>query len=155
VEPTPLAAASDADQSSAHVEEHETSEDTPSEERQTDDEWPMHRRLIRAQLPRVEGQTPERKEPDFTVRRPTGRGPDANRGGGQRQRNNHRPMRHTQGDGQSNGQPSRFGGPRHGDHRQRQGSGQGGQQQGNRPGRPGGQGRGGQQPGGQGRKRGR
>ena len=87
VEPTPLAAASDADQSSAHVEEHETNEDTPSEdtpteERQGDDEWPMHRRLIRAQLPRVEGQTPERKEVDFTVRRPTtGRGPDANRGG--------------------------------------------------------------------------
>src|SRR5262245_43224210 len=33
-----------------------------------DDEWPVHRPLIRATLPRPEGQTPERKEPEFTIR---------------------------------------------------------------------------------------
>jgi hypothetical protein len=117
-------------------------ENEPSDERE---EWPVHRPLIRATLPRPEGQTPERKAPDFTFR-PGGDGRfDTNRNHGKRHRGN-RPMRHGQGGG----------GPRQG-----QGSGQGpqgqgrgpqGQRHGNRPG-PGGGGR----PGGQGggRKRGR
>ena len=39
-----------------------------------EEDGPVHRRLIRATLPRPEGQTPERKEPDFTIRQPGGRG---------------------------------------------------------------------------------
>ena len=60
------------------------------------DEWPVHRRLIRATLPRPEGQTPERKAPDFTFR-PGGSGGrfDPNRNG--KRHRGHRPMRHGQG----------------------------------------------------------
>ena len=51
-------------------------------------EGPVHRRLIRATLPRPEGQPPDRKTPDFTIRQPGSRGRDfdGNRtgGGGQR-----------------------------------------------------------------------
>jgi hypothetical protein len=124
------------------------------------DNWPVHRPLIRAQLPRPEGHVPERKAPDFTFRPGGGRfdpNRDPNRNGGQRHRG-HRPGRQAHGGGQPSGQgSSRFGGQR--------GPGQGGgggphgQRQGNRPGqggsgRPGqGQGRG-PRPGG-GRKRGR
>ena len=49
------------------------------------DDGPVHRRLIRATLPRPEGQAPERKIPEFTIRQPGGRGRgdfDANRSGG-------------------------------------------------------------------------
>ena len=38
-----------------------------------DDEWPVHRPLIRATLPRPEGQAPERKPTDFTIRQNGGR----------------------------------------------------------------------------------
>ena len=115
-----------------------------------DDEGPVHRRLIRATLPRPEGQVPERKEPDFTFRH-GGRFDQGNRNG-HRARGGHRGVR-TQGQG---GSPTRFGGG--------QRNGQGGpgpaqgqrQGQGNRGSRPGGgQGRGGSRPGGHGRKRGR
>jgi hypothetical protein len=115
------------------------------------DEGPVHRRLIRATLPRQEGQVPERKMPEFTVRQPGGRGRefDANRnatggggggmggGGGQRHGRGRRAMRGPQQPGQSTGQPPRFGsgGPR-------QGSPQG-QRDGNRPNPPGGGQRGG------------
>jgi len=52
------------------------------------DEGPVHRPLIRAQLPRVEGQPPvTRQGPDFTIRQPGGRNnrfrPRHQRGGGQ------------------------------------------------------------------------
>jgi len=143
-----LAAAPDA----VDGESEPTDEDGQSER----DEWPVHRRLIRAQLPRPEGQVPERKAPDFTFR-PGGKF-DQNRNNGQRHRG-HRPARHA-GSGQSSGQgQSRFGGQRgpsggHGGPAgQRQGnrSGQGG----GRPGQGQGQGQGrGPRPGG-GRKRGR
>jgi len=126
-----------------------------------DDDGPVHRRLIRATLPRPEGQTPERKEPEFTIRQPGGRGGfDSNRSG---QRPLRGPRRAPGGAGP--GQPPRFGqGPRHGSG---QGQGQGSQGQrppGNRPGGPGGGGQRGQggrpgqgpgRPGGGGRKRGR
>jgi hypothetical protein len=54
----------------------------------TADEGPVHRPLIRAQLPRVEGQPPvTRQGPDFTIRQPAGRNnrfrPRHERGGGQ------------------------------------------------------------------------
>ena len=131
------------------------SEPTDEEGQSDSDEWPVHRRLIRAQLPRPEGQTPERKAPDFTFR-PGGGKFDQNRNNGQRHRG-HRPARHAHGGGQSSGQGQRFGGQRGpgggqgGPHGQRQGnrSGQGG----GRPGQGQGQGRG-PRPGG-GRKRGR
>ena len=94
---------------------------------QSDDDGPVHRRLIRATLPRPEGQAPERKEPDFTIRQP-GRG----RGDFERDGNRHgrRPMR-----AQGGPQQPRFGGPRHGPGG---GQGQGQRPPGNRPGPPGG-----------------
>ena len=110
---------------------------------------PVHRRLIRATLPRQDGQAPERRSPDFTVRQPGGRGgrePDGNRPG-QRFGQGRRPMR-----AQGGSQPPRVGGPRHGSGGPRTGSGQGGP-----PGNssnPGGQ-RGNRQGAGRGRKRGR
>jgi hypothetical protein len=123
-----------------------------------EDDGPVHRPLIRATLPRPEGQAPERKAPDFTIRQPGGRF-DQNRNNGQRHRG--RPQgRSPQGSSNSNGQPARFGGPRHG------GAGQGGAAHGSRPGNRSGNGTGqrggrppgpnrGPRPGGQGRKRGR
>jgi hypothetical protein len=133
------------------------------ESRSGDDDGPVHRRLIRATLPRQEGQVPERKIPEFTIRQPGGRGRDfdANRsgggaggsggGGGQRHGRGRRAMGGPRQPGQSSGQPPRFGGPR-------QGSPQGQRDNGNRPGPPGGQRGGGRpqgQPRGPGRKRGR
>jgi hypothetical protein len=38
-----------------------------------EDEGPVHRRLIRATLPRIEGQVPVRQAPDFTLRLPGAR----------------------------------------------------------------------------------
>ena len=48
--------------------------DEPLGEPVQEDEGPVHRRLIRATLPRPEGHVPERKEPEFTIRQPGGRG---------------------------------------------------------------------------------
>ena len=45
---------------------------------------PVHRRLIRATLPRPDGQAPERKDPEFTIRQPGMRGPGGKRGRHQR-----------------------------------------------------------------------
>ena len=63
------------------VEEAEPQEEPVAEEEShgetgepTADEGPVHRPLIRAQLPRVEGQPPApRQSPDFTIRQPGGR----------------------------------------------------------------------------------
>jgi hypothetical protein len=122
-----------------------------NDEREAEDDGPVHRRLIRATLPRPEGHVPERKEPDFTMRQPTGRDFNGNNRNGQRGR--HRPMRQAQG---QHGNETRFGGPRHGAGAPRHGGGGQGQQ-GNRPGPP--QRGGGRPPAGQnrgpGRKRGR
>jgi translation initiation factor IF-2 len=100
-----------------------------------EEEGPVHRRLIRATLPRPEGQSPERKEPDFTIRQPGGRGGrefDGNEPGS-RFGHGRRPMRAEGGGGQQ-----RFGGPRQGSGGQRTGSGQGRPGGGSRPGHPGG-----------------
>jgi hypothetical protein len=136
-----LAAAPASDQTS----EAGQVEDTNTEQ----DEWPVHRPLIRATLPRPEGHTPERKAPDFTFRPAGGRFDSRN---GQRRAGGHRQARNAQGQSQS-GQ-SRFGGQRG----PGPGGGPPGQRQGNRPGQGGGAGRPGQgrgpRPGG-GRKRGR
>lgn len=150
-------AAAPAEEAPEPVSEGEATEEEGANE---SDNWPVHRPLIRAQLPRPEGHVPERKEPDFTFR-PGGKF-DPNRNG--RHRGGHRPMRHGQG-GQSSGQGQRFGGQRSGQGQRGPGhGGPQGQRQGNRSGqggnfgRPGqgqGQGQGrGPRPGG-GRKRGR
>jgi len=155
--------------------------DEPVEEPRIEEDGPVHRRLIRATLPRPEGQAPEWKDPDFTIRQPShGRGGfDGNRnsprpgspggpGGPGGPRTGRRPPRPQQGN--APGQPVRFGGPRpHGSnprHGQGQGQGQGpgGNRGGGRPGPQGhgqgqgpgpGQNRGPRPGGGGGRKRGR
>ena len=49
------------------------------------EEGPVHRRLIRAQLPRIEGEAPVRPIPEFTMRQPTARpGRFGRHGGGAR-----------------------------------------------------------------------
>jgi hypothetical protein len=126
--------------------QHEAEADTEEEPgRQPDDEWPVHRPLIRATLPRPDGQVPERKAPDFTIRQNNGRF-DGRNG------NRHRGQRQAQGQ-------SRFGNSRSGSGHGQSGHGQ---RHGNRPnpqggqrggGRPSGHGRG--QGGGRGPKRGR
>jgi hypothetical protein len=102
-----------------------------------EEDGPVHRRLIRATLPRPEGQSPERKEPDFTIRQPGGRGGREFDGNKTSSRFGHgrRPMRAQGGGG--GGSQQRFGGPRQGQGGQRNGSGQG-RPGGNRPGHPGG-----------------
>jgi hypothetical protein len=77
--------AQSADEAAAAPQEAEHEEE-PGEP--TADEGPVHRPLIRAQLPRVEGQPPvTRQGPDFTIRQPVGRNnrfrPHQQRGGGQ------------------------------------------------------------------------
>jgi hypothetical protein len=108
-EPAPTDAAVDV-----AVDAAENEEPTPVE-----DDGPVHRRLIRATLPRPEGQSPERKLPEFTMHQ---RDINGNRAG-RSHRRGPRPgqMRAQQGNGQS----SRFGGQRQGP---RHGSGQGGGQ---------------------------
>jgi hypothetical protein len=79
------------------------------------DEGPVHRALIRASLPRLEGQPPPQRAPtDFTIRQPAGR---QNRfrprhaGGGQQPQQGNRSGGHLGGGG-----PLRGGMPRHGGH---------------------------------------
>lgn len=110
---------------------------------------PVHRRLIRATLPRPDGQAPERKSPDFTIRQPGGRGGrevDGNKSG-QRSGQGRRPMR-----AQGGSQDPRFREPRYGSGSPRTGSGHGGPP--GNPGNPGGP-RGNKPGRGRGRKRGR
>jgi hypothetical protein len=60
----------------ASVAEHaqESDDDTEDTENQDREEGPVHRPLIRASLPRPEGQAPPtRPVPDFTIRQPGGR----------------------------------------------------------------------------------
>jgi len=162
--------AQDADSIDQTVSEEsaDADEGEDAEERGPEDDGPVHRRLIRATLPRPEGQSPERKVPDFTIRQPGGRGGgrefDGNRagggGGGQRHGRGRRagPGAGARGPQGSFSGPSRFGGgPRQ---NSPQGGGGGQRQNGSRPGPSGGgQQRGGGRPHGQqrgpGRKRGR
>ena len=114
--PVPMAASADAG----------VTDDARDERVAPEDEGPVHRRLIRAALPRPEGYVPERKEPEFTIRQQGGRGGrevDGNstnyrpKGGGQRHGGG---FGHGGGGGQS-----RFGGQRHGSGQQRHGGGRG------------------------------
>ncbi len=65
------------------------------------EDGPVHRPLIRATLPRLEGHKETRQATDFTIRQSNGRGPNfqGNRGGDQR-------GRPRTGSGQGQGQPS-------------------------------------------------
>ena len=81
------------------------------------EEGPVHRPLIRAQLPRIEGQKEERRLPEFTIRQRSGNGHF--RGGDTRMKP-HRPGGHGgnggSGSGGTGNRPhgggSRFAGPR-------------------------------------------
>jgi hypothetical protein len=120
VEPAPASA-------SATVEPDDP--DLDDEPQPAVDDGPVHRPLIRAQLPRLEGVKVERQAPEFTIRQNAGRGNGNFRGGG--------------GHGQGQGSGQRFGrGPHRG------GGGGGG-------GRGGGQQGFGRNQGGGGRRRGR
>jgi len=103
-------------------------EPEPAEGRQ-DDEGPVHRRLIRATLPRIEGQEPVRREPDFTLRsQPPPRGRFGRGGGGQRTG-----VQHANGNHRGGGKRHVTGGNRPGGHRPPS-------VHGNRPHKPGGHG---------------
>jgi uncharacterized membrane protein YgcG len=76
------------------------------------EEGPVHRPLIRATLPRVEGQKEARPIPDFTMRQPIGRGRFRGAGGGDGRSR-------FRGGGQANGNGHRDGGQRAGGRRRR------------------------------------
>jgi hypothetical protein len=75
-DPEPIAAAADEQPEDAHApgddEASRPADDAPV------DEGPVHRPLIRAQLPRPEGVKIERQAPDFTIRNNGGRGGNGN-----------------------------------------------------------------------------
>ena len=83
-EPEPIAAAAD-DPEDAHVQHDDevppATDDAPADGAPADD-GPVHRPLIRAQLPRPEGVKIERQIPDFTIRHNGGRGGNGNFRGG-------------------------------------------------------------------------
>jgi hypothetical protein len=158
IEPAALAA-SDTPAPDAHTDEE------PITDASANEDEPVHRPLIRATLPRPEGQPQDWKNPDFTVRHPGG---GRGSGGFEGNRNGHRPAdrggrrtQRAQGNPQP-GQPTRFGGQRPGSSRHGSGQphGQGNRSGSGRPGHASGHGQGqgqhrGQRHGGHGRKRGR
>ena len=88
----------------------DAAEDETRAEASPAEEGPVHRPLIRAQLPRIDGHKEVRQAPDFTMRQPIGRGHF--RGGGMKPRGGG-----PGADGQGNrGNGSRFAGPRSGGH---------------------------------------
>ncbi|MGE3277883.1 MAG: hypothetical protein AB7O67_22440 [Vicinamibacterales bacterium] len=89
----------------------ETVSGEPDGDQPADDEFPVRRRLFRAQLPRHEGQqVPTRTLPEFTIRQPgSGRGGRPGQGGGGQQP---RGQGRRRGGGQQQGgggQATRFG----------------------------------------------
>jgi uncharacterized membrane protein YgcG len=108
--PTPeaesIAAAADEPAEDAHApvegDAPQPADDVPA------DEGPVHRPLIRAQLPRTEGTKVERQAPDFTIRHNGGRSGNGNfRGGDMRGRSG-------RGGGGHGGGGHRFRGPNRG-----------------------------------------
>jgi len=113
-EPAPMAAAPEEQLPADSAAEIDADGDAP----QGVDEGPVHRRLIRASLPRTEGQPPPpRQNPEFTIRQPNNA-----------RQNRFRP-RHGRGGGgpmQSSGNGNRsFGGGGHPQQRQHGGGNQG------------------------------
>ena len=108
------------------------------------EEGPVHRQLIRAQLPRIEGQKEERRPTDFTIRQPGGRGNQPGnqfRGGNDRMRSGGRGGQAGNGFGNNpNGAGNRGNG--HRPHGQRFAGARSGQGQGPGQGPSQGQGRG-------------
>jgi len=102
-------------------------DDARDDERIEDEEGPVHRPLIRASLPRHEGQPPpQRQAPDFTIRQPGGGRPGRfrprhQRGGAPFQSQGNRA--NGNGNGNTAGGPPRGGMPRHGGGRPPQGGG--------------------------------
>jgi hypothetical protein len=129
-------------------EQADTEEQTDERDDRDDDVGPVHRPLIRAQLPRVEGLKLERQAPDFTIRQNNGRGSGSFRGGDMRARGGQ-----GQGGHGNNGQRFGRGGPHRGGGGAGGGGGRGGGQGFGRGPGPGGGNQ--QRPGGGGRKRGR
>jgi hypothetical protein len=70
------------------------------------EDGPVHRRLIRAQLPRIEGQKEARALPDFTIRQ------NGTRGNGNGHFRDRMRMRGNAGGGGNANRPPRFGGGR-------------------------------------------
>jgi hypothetical protein len=95
-------------------------DEAPAEAPARDEAWPAHRRLIRATLPRVEGEPPAaRPIPEFTMHQRAGRGPHGPRHGGWEPNGNTvgryggRPGGGAPRDPNSNGQPGAGSGRRH------------------------------------------
>jgi hypothetical protein len=125
-EPTAVAAAVENTSAAEPVESGDEPDD--DEPQPVFDDGPVHRPLIRAQLPRIEGAKVERQAPEFTIRQAGGRGAGSFRGGqgqgqGQGNNNGHRfgrgPHRggrngagHGFGHGPGGGSQQRHGGPR-------------------------------------------
>jgi hypothetical protein len=148
VEDEPAATTSaTVDVAAASIDDEDT--ESPAEEPrdpQADvEEGPVHRPLIRAQLPRIEGQKEERRLPEFTIRQ---RGTGHFRGDSRMKQNRH--AGNGQGGNGANGNRT-HGGPRFAGPRPAGGSGRGPQGRGG--GQPGF--RSGQRQGGGGRKRSR
>ena len=89
--PEPIAAAANErledarpEDAQAPVEDEvpQPTDNVPADEDVPADEGPVHRPLIRAQLPRPEGAKVERQAPDFTIRHNGGRGGNGNFRGG-------------------------------------------------------------------------
>ncbi len=119
-----------------------------------EDDGPVHRRLIRATFPRPEGQPPEWKEPEFTIRQPSSpsRG-RFGRGGGQGEPNGNRAGQARRHDGGGGFQGRPGGGPPRDGNRPAGGGRPGGQGGGRPAGQGGDQGQGPTGPGGQRRRR--
>ncbi len=120
-EPEPLTADADAFQPEEDVAAAPDDEPAAAEEEPQPavEDGPIHRRLIRATLPRPEGQKIERQEPDFTIRsnnafrdRMRMRGPGANGNGSHGNQN--RGGRRFAGGGGGNGMPGNRGNGRPG-----------------------------------------
>lgn len=78
------------------------------------EDGPVHRPLLRAKLPRPEGQKMERQMPDFTIRHVAARGNGSFRGGRPKMRAHGNGNGNGHGNGNGNRTPGRFSGPRPG-----------------------------------------
>ena len=140
-EPSIAAAGSESSAMDASDESADASQGEPGR----DEFWPAHRTLIRASLPKIEGeQPPPRPIPEFTMHQRGGRGPAQFRGGGGGWSNGnghgHFRQGRPQGQGEVNGNTTQGHGRSHS-------FGQNGQGRSHSP-RPGGQGHGHGAPGG-------
>jgi hypothetical protein len=120
----PIEAVAEVVEDAAPADEPAADDDSDDRQPQPDD-GPVHRPLIRAQLPRVEGLKIERQAPDFTIRQNAGRGNGQFRGGGQNngQRFGRGPHRGGGGGGGRGGGGGQGFGRGHGGNQQRHGGG--------------------------------